>query len=654
MINVASVQINSEFSGQYYLPYSIGLLVSYFKKHSLNPSRYEFMLPIYKRDQLGDMLNAIIDCDVALFSAYVWNINISLALAEELKRKNKEVLIIFGGPSVPDKPEKFLQLHPFIDLLCHQEGERTLTSVLDQFPTKNWCEIPGISFRNNNDDVTANSVLPRIRDLTVLPSPYLDGIFDGLMETNPERQWLISWETNRGCPFACTYCDWGSAINSKVSRMDLTKLYSELEWFASKNMEFIFVCDANFGMLPRDYDIAKKAVQVRQEYGYPHVLSVQATKNARERSYKIQKLLYDGGLHKSINLAVQSTDETVLQNIKRGNISIGDYAKLQQKFAAENIPTYSDLIIGLPGDNFVSFKRSAESLISRGQHNRIQFNNLSILPNAELADQRSKSKFEIQTVTIPIVNMHGTIEENISDGISEAQELVISTASMSKKEWVQMRMFATAMEFFYFNKVLQIPILMLAKYTDKKVTDVIMLLISETLTTNYPTLNFVRNIFEKNAKDILLGRSEFIYSPNWLGIYWPPGEYAILKLIEDGIMEAFYREAMTVCVDIADKSHKNMIGDAVLFNSFVFKTPGRQQHEYLASDYDIENLYRQALRGIKEEASEARVTYSLDLGSDYPSESNVWAKEVLWYGHRRGEYLHKVKMSKVGSAPVVK
>jgi len=642
MIKVASVQINSEFSGQYYLPYSVGLLLSYFKKNSLNAARYDFMPPIYKRDRLDDMLNAIIDCDIALFSTYVWNINISLALAEQLKRQKREVVTIFGGPSVPDKPESFLRLHPFVDLLCHQEGERTLTSILDQFPSNNWHEIPGISYRNNKGSVITNAVLPRIRDLTVLPSPYLDGTFDELMGINPERQWLISWETNRGCPFACAYCDWGSAINSKVGRMDLEKLYSELEWFGSKKMEFIFVCDANFGMLSRDFDIAQKAVQVRQQYGYPHVLSVQATKNARERSYKVQKLLYDGGLHKSINLAVQSTDEVVLKNIRRGNISIDDYATLQQRFSAEGIPTYSDLIIGLPGDNFVTFKKSTESLISRGQHNRIQFNNLSILPNAELANEAYKLKYSLQTVTIPIVNMHGTIEENLSDGIVESQELVISSTSMSKNEWTKIRVFATAMEFFYFNKVLQIPILLLANYAGKKVTDIVLTLISEASTRKYPTLNFLKDIFENNAKNILLGKSEFIYSKKWLGIYWPPGEYAVLKLIEDGILDKFYREAAAVCLSIGENSCQRMINDAVIYNNFVFKRPGRGKHEPLVLDHDIAVLYNKALRGINSEMTEGRVSYSLELDSEYPSDSDVWAKEVLWYGHRRGEYLHKV------------
>ena len=92
-------------------------------------------------------------------------------------------------------------------------------------------------------------------------------------------------------------------------------------------------------MLPRDYDIALKAVENKNKYGYPKVLSVQNTKNARERAYKVQKLLADNGLSKGVTLAMQSVDSHTLKEIKRDNISIEDYQELQkdlQKMALQH------------------------------------------------------------------------------------------------------------------------------------------------------------------------------------------------------------------------------------------------------------------------------------------------------------------------------
>jgi len=51
----------------------------------------------------------------------------------------------------------------------------------------------------------------------------------------------------------------------------------------SKKIEFVFCCDANFGILPRDVDIARTIATKKSELGYPKAFSVQNTKNATER-----------------------------------------------------------------------------------------------------------------------------------------------------------------------------------------------------------------------------------------------------------------------------------------------------------------------------------------------------------------------------------
>ena len=457
-----------------------------------------------------------------MFSVYVWNKNISIEIAKELKKIDQNKFIVFGGPSAPDNAEDFLRKNDFIDCIVHQEGERTITAVLDNYPNDNWRNVPGVSSINSKGEFVTNKCLPKMRDITVLPSPYLEGTFDRLMKENPNERWLARWETKRGCPFSCTYCDWGSATASKVSRMDMDKLGKELLWFAKNKVEFIYVCDANFGMLPRDMEISKMAIEMKKKYGYPHVLSVQTTKNARERSYEIQKLLYEGGMHKSVNMAMQSMNLTALKEIKRDNISLNDYKVLQKRFISDGIPTYSDLIIGLPGDTFESFKSSVNELISIGQHYRVQFNNLSILPNAEMAKPDYIERNEILTTEIPIVNMHGSLEDEPEDGIKESQEMVISTKDMPKEDWIKTRTFATLAEFYYFNKILQIPIILINKLTKIKFSDIFQFLYSIRDNKNFPVISKVNQIFENHSKGITTGGTEFIYSEKWHNIYWPP------------------------------------------------------------------------------------------------------------------------------------
>ena len=238
--------------------------------------------------------------------------------------------------------------------------------------------------------------------------------------------------------------------------MHLDRVYNELDWFSKNKIEFIFCCDANFGMLPRDFDIALKAAENKKKYGYPHVLSVQNTKNARERAYKVQKLLADTGLSKGVTLAMQSVDMNTLKQIKRDNISIEDYQELQKRFTKDNIPTYTEFILALPGDTYESFAKGVSDVIDSGQHNKIQYNNLSILPNAEMANPKYMKDNQIKIVECPIVNIHGSLDEAPLDGIHEKQQLVISTKSLDFDNWKKTRVYASVSELLYFNKLLQI------------------------------------------------------------------------------------------------------------------------------------------------------------------------------------------------------
>ena len=216
----------------------------------------------------------------------------------------------------------------------------------------------------------------------------------------------------------------------------------------------LFNCDANFGILPRDVDIARYAAKNKKIYGYPKALSVQNTKNATERAYLTQKILAESGLNKGVTLSMQSMFEPALINIKRENISLKTYEVLQQRFTHEGITTYSDLILGLPGETYDSFSDGVSSLITNGQHNRIQFNNLSVLPNAEMGDPSYQKQHGMELVDSEILNVHGAFESSI-DHIIEVQKLVVATDAMPKNSWIKTRVFSWLTALLHFDKLLQ-------------------------------------------------------------------------------------------------------------------------------------------------------------------------------------------------------
>ena len=249
------------------------------------------------------------------------------------------------------------------------------------------------------------------------------------MHAHPQERWLLLWETNRGCPFSCTFCDWGSATAAKVYQFDLPRLFAELDWMGDHKIEFIFCCDANYGILTRDLDITEYAVQVKERTGYPQALSVQNTKNATERAYKVQKTLAEAGLNKGVTISLQSLDAPTLEAVKRRNISAESFMELQRRFTQDSIETYSDMILAMPEETYDTFVDGINQVIENGQHNRIQFNNLSILPNAEMGDPDYQKRYGMEVVQTKIINIHGSLT---ADEVQEYQELVVATTSMPR------------------------------------------------------------------------------------------------------------------------------------------------------------------------------------------------------------------------------
>jgi radical SAM superfamily enzyme YgiQ (UPF0313 family) len=642
-IKIGLVQINNSFSGQNYLPYSIALLQTYVQKFAPEPGRYSFLTPLYKRVRIADAVEALKDADLVGFSTYVWNGRISLEIARRLKVLRPGIVVVFGGPHVPDQPEAFLRANPQIDLAAHNEGERTFLELLKAWPDRDaWAALPGVSMVRADGSFVRNANSDRVRDLDEIPSPFLEGAFDAIMAENPNESWIGLWETNRGCPFRCTFCDWGSATAGKVTKFGEERLYREVDWFAARKIEYIFCCDANFGIQKRDVDIANYVASVKTTTGYPVALSVQNTKNATERAYLTQKILSDAGLNKGVALSMQSVDMPTLEAIKRDNISLGTYMELQRRFTKDKVETYSDLILGLPGETYESFVRGVDQLMENGQHNRIQFNNLSILPNAEMGDPAYQKKYGMVTVESKIINIHGERVE-LDDDVPEVQDLVIATAATPRADWRRTRTFCWMTALLHFDKLFQIPLIMAHGISGISYRDMI-----EAFTladpARYPLIAGINSFFESEANSIQKGGSEYVFSKEYLNIYWPADEFIFVKLTAEGKFDAFYAEAGRLLAKTVRGRHAGLpmdvIDDAIKLNHALVHQPFARTNLTVALRYDILDYWYKVRTGEQAVLREQPMLVEIDRTSRPYDDFQKWCREIVWWGNKKGAYLY--------------
>lgn len=641
-VRIGLVQINNSFSGADYLPYSVGLLQAYAQKYSPRPERYEFLPPIFRRLRVDTAVEQLLGADIVAFSVYVWNYRISLEIAKRLKARRPETLIIFGGPHVPDRGEGFIREHRFIDLCCHGEGEQVFLKLLENYPSPDWQAIPSVSYMDQKGEFVTHMKVQRLRDLSVIPSPYLEGVFAPLFAARPEQQWLALWETNRGCPFSCTFCDWGSSVQTKMTQFDMPRLQREVDWFAERKIEFIFCCDSNFGSLHRDVDIVQYVAGVKQRTGYPQALSVQNTKNATERAYLVQKTLSDAGLNKGVTISLQSMDPETLRSIKRQNISTKTYQELQRRFTRDKVETYTDLILGLPGETYETFVEGVSEVISEGQHNRIQFNDLSILPNAEMGDPEYQKKYGMEIVETNIINIHGALEDSENE-IQEKQQLVVATSTLPREDWVRVRAFGWWSAFLHFDKLMQIPFILIHELAGISYRDLIESF-SKGPHDRYPLLKEVWQFFLSEARRIQNGGEEYTRSEQWLSIYWVTDEYVFIKLSFENRLARFYEEAEALLEELLQRKSATLpaglLHEAVLLNKSLIKQPFQTENVDVELSYNIWEFYKGAREGEPVPLREQPSTCHVDRTSERWTSWDDWCRQVVWYGNKKGAYLY--------------
>lgn len=645
-IKIGLVEIGDSFGGQYYFPYSIGVLKAYAEKELAGQANCIFLPIIYKRGDIQDYATRLAEADIIFYSTYLWNFQVSLAIARESKRKNQAIINVFGGPNVPESYSKatdLLRQYPFLDVVSFGEGEKPFLQILRNVRNREWNGVPSIAWRKPDQAIVFNEFQDIIEDINEIPSPYLSGVFDELIKQNPQEKWQGRIETNRGCPFTCAFCYWGKKSDRKIKQFDMGRVYDEIDWLSRNKVEFVFCCDANFGILKRDLAIAEKAASNKKNFDYPKAFSVQNTKNSRERIFAIQKILNDEGLQKGVNLALQSLNAETLKHIERSNIDNKTYAELQKLFTKNHIATFTDLIIGLPGETYDSFTEGVAEIIANGQHNRIQFINLTILENTLLADPEYQQTHGLTIIETKLVPHHSSLDSTGS--VVETQHLVTATKAMPSEDWIKARVFSWLASLLHFDKLLQIPFIILHEVCGISYKALVEAFMKKA--DQESLLSEIVASLEAKANSIQDGGNEYSMSPQWLNITWYPDELILIDMSAGSKIEKFYREAESRLISMAEKSQvlidPQVIIDAVRMNQAVLKQPFARENLTVECNYNIWEVYQAALRCEHEGLIRGNFAYVIDRASQQWSAWNDWCREVIWYGNKKGDYVYPVK-----------
>lgn len=433
------MQTNSVFGSDVrstYLPYSIGTIAAYSWADERIKSEYSLEKFIFLREEPEKIVSEMKKPYLVGLSCYVWSMEYNKVLAQKIKEAYPDCIIVMGGHSIsPDAHE--LRDYGYVDILMHGEGEEPFKELLlCLLDGKSLDCVSNISYRRADGSiVTTEKTLPP--DISNYPSPYLEGYFDDIIK-DKSMKYSVIWETNRGCPNRCAYCDWG-VLKAKVRMFPMERLKAEIDWMAKNHIEFIYCSDANFGLFDRDGEITDLMIESKRKTGYPEKFKTNFTKNRDEFVFELSCKMFDEGLGKSPTLSFQTMSPEALKNIGRTNMSLEHFRHLMQMYIERDIMAYSELILGLPGETYDSFADGICNLFKCGQHKSVMVYPCELLPNSALGSKESVEKFKIKTCRTEFRQHHSEPDPN---AIHEYSDNIIETYSMNLQDWKKSYIFA--------------------------------------------------------------------------------------------------------------------------------------------------------------------------------------------------------------------
>ena len=383
-----------------------------------------------------------------------------MAFARRLKALAPETIVIFGGPHYPivaSEQESYLRANPEIEFYIIKEGEAAFANLLSALAEERLdCErvkqrsLPSVHAIAADGTVRLPAAVDRIRDLSEIPSPYLSGRLDEFFD----GKLLPIIQTNRGCPFSCTFCVEGVSYYNKIYTNAPAKVAAEIDYIGRKMAEVrgrggrndLFIADSNFGMYKDDIGTCQAIAKAQDAYRWPEYINVATGKNQKTRVLEAARLVR-GALR--LSGSVQSLDEEVLRNVKRSNIAAGDLMQLALQSSDVDANSYSEVILGLPGDSKAAHYKTLRTIIDAGFNKVIPYT-MMMLPGSEMCTTESKLKYSMELRYRVLPRCFGFYEvcgERIV--AAEIEEVCVATNTLPYEDYLECRKLHLMISIFY-------------------------------------------------------------------------------------------------------------------------------------------------------------------------------------------------------------
>ncbi len=366
------------------------------------------LFPVTLANTLGDqaLVEAILAAEpnIVGFSCYLWNVERSLWIADQLKRRRPELVILVGGPEVTPDNRLVLE-NRAVDFAIAGEGETTFGQLLAAFAEN--VSTPRIAGLWHRGQSTAPGAPAPLGSLDQISSPYVDGI----LEIGDDRRMLL--ETARGCRFRCKYCYYPKE-HAALEYLSDEQVLANLRYAVEHSADEVVLLDPTLNQRP---DFAE-FLQLLARGNPDRRLSFSGELRAEGIDARLAKLLREAGFHE-VEIGLQSVNPEAWRRMRRPT-NLAAFERGVKMLLAEGIKVHTDLIVGLPGDTVDTVRRGIDYLLETRAYSTVQVFNLAILPGTDFRREAEQlglryqpwpPYYVLETPTLNIGQMCELIEE---------------------------------------------------------------------------------------------------------------------------------------------------------------------------------------------------------------------------------------------------
>jgi len=306
------------------------------------------------------------DYNIIGFSVYIWNFEKTIRVAEAIKKVNKDIFIVLGGPEISYlRKEEYKFLRNIADCVVIAEGEETFKELLI-------CLKEGATLSNVkglyliSDDVIFTGKRELIENLDTIPSPYFQDLID-------LKKAFTYYESSRGCPFNCGFCL--SACSGKVRFFSKERVFEELKYLLNSPLQSIRFADRTMNFLPSRMNEIIEFI-LKENRSKKLIQFEVAVHLLNDSTIELLKQAPSGTI--MLEIGIQSTDQTVLNSANR-NFDINETILKVKKLAEQtNVHLHLDILLGLPAENKESFYKTLSQVLDLNPHT-LEINTIKVL-----------------------------------------------------------------------------------------------------------------------------------------------------------------------------------------------------------------------------------------------------------------------------------